>query len=150
MSLVASIAEQSLIRIGDDLHGDAPLTTRSRLSASRRLDKLERGETGALKCRHATAFAALTGPNFDTTVVRRARLVGRSRMSTIWSAVEHLTDHGGAVADLFALWRFWHMRGHITEGRVRVDRALAMRQWTEEPTRAGLGAAPRAGWRIRR
>ena len=46
---------------------------------------------------------------------------------------------------MFALWRFWHMRGHITEGRARVDRVLAMPQWTPEPTRARLRALEAAG-----
>ena len=46
---------------------------------------------------------------------------------------------------MFALWRFWHMRGHITEGRRPVDRVLAMPQWTAAPTRARLRALEAAG-----
>ena len=64
------------------------------------------------------------------------------------SAVEHLTttgDTGGAADLVFALWRFWHMRENITEGRVRVDRVLAMPQWTDEPIRAPLRALEAAG-----
>ena len=57
--------------------------------------------------------------------------------------------HRAARADLaFALWRFWHMRGHITEGRARVDRVLAMPQWTERAD-AGAAARPRGGRRPR-
>ena len=150
------LAEQSLMGIGDDLHGDVRFTMLETIREYA-LDKLEeRGETGALKDRHAAAFAAFavaTGPKaLDTTAAAaaHARLLDRleDEHDNLRSAVEHLTttgDTGGAADLVFALWRFWHMRGHITEGRVRVDRVLAMPQWTEEPTRTRLRALEAAG-----
>ena len=102
------------------------------------------------------AFAVATGPKaLDTTAAAaaHARLLDRleDEHDNLRAALEHLTttgDTGGAADLVFALWRFWHMRGHITEGRVRVDRVLAMPQWTDEPTRRGCAPwRPRAGWR---
>ena len=43
------------------------------------------------------------------------------------------------------MWRFWQMRGHIVEGRTRLDRVLAMPQWSDEPAPARLRALEAAG-----
>ena len=95
-----------------------------------------------------------TGPKaLDTTAAAaaHARLLDRleDEHDNLRSAVEHLTttgDTGGAADLVFALWRFWHMRGHVTEGRVRVDRVLAM---TAMDRGAHAGAVARAGGRGR-
>jgi predicted ATPase/class 3 adenylate cyclase len=150
------LAEQSLVRIGDDLHGDVRFTMLETIREYA-LDKLaERGETDPLRDRHAEAFLAFaTAPrptSADTTAAAaaHARLLDRleDEHDNLRAALEHLTASGDTerASDLvFALWRFWHMRGHITEGRARVDRVLAMPDWTPEPTRARLRALEAAG-----
>ena len=150
------LAEQSLLRIGDDLHGD----TRFEMLETIReyaLEKLgERGEATALQDRHAAAFLAFvveTGPaGLDTAAAgaAHARLLDRfeDEHDNLRTALEHLTGSGdtdGAASLAFAIWRFWHQRGHISEGRTRVDRVLAMPQWTGQPTVARLRALEAAG-----
>ncbi len=150
------LAEQSLVRIGDDLHGDARFTMLETIREYA-LEKLaERSETDALRDRHAAAFLAFavtTGPtSTDTTAAAAAHAHLLDRLEdehdNLRAALEFLTAAGDterAAALTFALWRFWHMRGHITEGRTRIDRVLAMPQWTGAPTRARLRALEAAG-----
>lgn len=62
------------------------------------------------------------------------------------SAFDHAMSSGDVATALgFAgsLWRFWQMRGHLAEGRQRIERALGMASQTEPVLRAraliGLG-----------
>ena len=150
------LAEQSLLRIGDDLHGD----TRFEMLETIReyaLGKLEEhGETTALRDRHAAAFrafAAAAGPEaLDTTAAAAAHASLLDRLEdehdNLRAALEHLTRSGdtdGASGLAFAIWRFWQQRGHLLEGRNRVDHVLAMPQWTDAPTTARLRALEAAG-----
>ena len=50
-----------------------------------------------------------------------------------------------AAALLRALFRFWHMRGHLVEGRARTKAVLEMPAWTDEPSIARLRALDVAG-----
>jgi len=150
------LAEQSLVRIGEDLHGDVRFTMLETIREYA-LEKLgQRGETEALRDRHAAAFLAFataTGaPTLDTSAAAaaNARMLDRleDEHDNLRAALDHLTVSGDAdrASGLaFALWRFWQMRGHISEGRARVDRILALPQWPDEPTRAKLRALEAAG-----
>ncbi len=150
------LTEQSLVGVGDDVHGDVRFTMLETIREYA-LDKLaERDETDALRDRHAEAFLAfateppLRGTDTTAAAAAQARLLDRleDEHDNLRTALEHLISVGDTerASDLvFALWRFWHMRGHITEGRTRVDRVLAMPEWTLEPTRARLRALEAAG-----
>ena len=150
------LAEQSLVRIGDDLHGDVRFTMLETIREYA-LDKLaERGEADALRDRHADAFLAFATTSrpqaIDTTTAAaaHARLLDRleDEHDNLRTALEHLTTAGDTerASDLvFVVWRFWQMRGHISEGRTRVDRVLAMPGWTATPTRARLRTLEAAG-----
>jgi predicted ATPase/class 3 adenylate cyclase len=150
------LAEQSLLSVGEDLHGDMRFTVLETIReyALEKLD--ERGETAALRDRHAEAFLAFATASepqeLDTTSAAAAHTRFLDRLEdehdNLRAAIEHFTASGDtrrASALAFALWRFWQMRGHITEGRARVDRILAMPAWTGEPTRAWLRALEAAG-----
>ncbi|HEY4189182.1 MAG TPA: hypothetical protein VGM28_02065, partial [Candidatus Limnocylindrales bacterium] len=150
------LAEQSLVAIGDDLHGDTRFTMLETIReyALERLD--ERGETAALRDRHASAFLAFAvaaGQRAGTAATSaevQARALDRfeDEHDNLRTALEHLIAAGDterASALVFALWRFWHQRGHIFEGRARVDRVLAMPAWTDEPSTARLRALEAAG-----
>ena len=153
---IERLAEQSLLAIGDDAHGDTRFTMLETIREYA-LEKLEeRGETGALRERHATAFlafAATTGePGATTDEASEAQALRLDRLEdehdNLRTALEHLiatgdTERASALA--FALWRFWHQRGHIDEARARVDRVLAMPAWTDVPTAARLRALEAAG-----
>ena len=87
----------------------------------------ERGEGDPLRDRHAEAFLAFaTAPRPATRPARRDRRQAGStgsRTSTTTSGPRSSTwstsgDTERASDLVFAaVWRFWHMRGHITEGR---------------------------------
>ena len=153
---IERLAEQSLLAIGEDAHGDTRFTMLETIREYA-LEKLEeRGETGALRERHATAFlafAATTGePGATTAEASKAQALRLDRLEdehdNLRTALEFLiaagdTERASALA--FALWRFWHQRGHIDEARARVDRVLAMPAWTDEPTTARLRALEAAG-----
>ncbi len=150
------LAEQSLVRIGEDLHGDMRFSMLETLReyALEKLD--ERGETPALRDRHAAAFLAFAvardPQGLDTTAAAaaNARLLDRleDEHDNLRAALDQLTGSGdtdGASTLAFAIWRFWQMRGHIPEGRARIDRVLAMPQWPDQPSRARLRALEAAG-----
>jgi non-specific serine/threonine protein kinase len=121
------------------------------------LEKLEeRGETGALRERHATAFLAFATTTVDPAASTDAAAGAHARTldkledehDNLRTALEYLiaagdTERASALA--FALWRFWHQRGHIDEARARVDRVLAMPAWTDQPTTGRLRALEAAG-----
>ena len=96
------LAEQSLVRIGDDLHGDVRFTMLETIREYA-LDKLgERGETDALRDRHADAFLAFASAppptSADTTVAaaaqaRRLDLL-EDEHDNLRAALEYLTASG--------------------------------------------------------
>jgi tetratricopeptide (TPR) repeat protein len=158
------LAEQSLLSVGEDLHGDMRFTMLETIREFA-LEKLEeRSESAALRDRHAEAFLAFATasdpPSLDTTTAAAAHARQLDRLEdehdNLRAALEHLTATGkyeDASALAFALWRFWQMRGHLAEGRARVDRVLAMPQWPIGPmpqwplgpSRARLRALEAAG-----
>jgi tetratricopeptide (TPR) repeat protein len=150
------LAEQSLAAIGDDAHGDTRFTMLETIREYA-LEKLEeRGETMALRDRHASAFLAFaTAPEERGTATAVAAAAHTRQLDrfedehdNLRTALESLIAAGDterASALVFALWRFWHQRGHLSEARTRVGRVLAMPQWPDEPTTARLRALEAAG-----
>ena len=64
------------------------------------------------------------------------------------AAFEYLVetgDHERVTRLVEGAWRFWQMRGHVLEGRRRVDRVLAMPGFPERRSRARLRALEAAG-----
>src|SRR3954447_13468067 len=64
------------------------------------------------------------------------------------AAFEHLIsigDHDRVSELIHAEWRFWHMRGHVPEGRRRAERVLAMPRFPEGGSHARLRALEVAG-----
>jgi predicted ATPase/class 3 adenylate cyclase len=146
------LAEQSLIHIESDGHGD---TRFSLLETIREyaLDKLgERIETRVLQDRHADAYLAIVrdaaagGPGSADQGQRLDRL--EKDHDNLRAAFDHLvasgdTDRASELA--FQAWRFWQMRGHLVEARGRLDRLLAMPEWPAEASVARLRALEAAG-----
>jgi predicted ATPase/class 3 adenylate cyclase len=142
------LAEQSLIRVGEDAHGDIRfgMLETIREYAAERLE--ERGETRRLRDRHAAAVLELVEARLDVT----DRGAWLDRMDEDHDNVRAALDHAVATGDTatasalaFGAWRFWHMRGHVVEGRRRLDRVLAMTAWTDEPSTARLRTLEAAG-----
>lgn len=116
---------------GDDAEGPrfALLETvrefgRERLAAA--------GEDGAAANRHAAWFlalaetgaAGLVGPDQGTWLDRLERDHGNLRAAFAWLGERQ--DAAGSLRLAAALWRFWLMRGHLTEGRRRLAEALRL------------------------
>ncbi len=145
------LAEQSLIRIGDDAHADVRFSMLETIRefALERLD--ERGEQDVVRARHAAAFLALVSEAAgDGGAGDRARWLDRLEddHDNLRAAIDHLVGSGdreGASAFVYAAWRFWQMRGHLNEGRSRVGRVLAMPGWADDPSIAHLHALEAAG-----
>jgi predicted ATPase len=150
---LSSLVDQSLVRREDGAEGEPRflLLETIREYALERL--AEAGETTDARNRHAAYFVdvAETAEPFltrDPAVIDR---VGRDhdnyRAALGW-LIE--TDQAELALRLgYALWRFWHQRGHLREGRQWFERLLALPgAAARTPARAkGLtGAAGVAYW----
>ncbi|HEX8966918.1 MAG TPA: adenylate/guanylate cyclase domain-containing protein [Chloroflexota bacterium] len=100
--------------------------------------------------RHAAAFldlaeqaaGKLTGPAGKEWLDRLEMDLDNLRAAMDW-AIAH--DEVEVVLRLVsALWRFWHMRGHMVEGRERAERALLL-PWIDGDQRIRLRALEAAG-----
>lgn len=97
--------------------------------AEERLDAS--GEGDAIRRRHAQAYLALaertkpelTGPRQRELLDRLARDHDNLRAAMEW-AIAH--EPPIAMRLVGALWRFWHMRGHLSEADAVVRRVLAL------------------------
>ena len=146
------LAEQSLIRIEDDAHGDVRFAMLETIREYA-LDKLEDlGETRVVRDRHADAFLRFLEDTASggTGSADHGRRLDRleDEHDNLRSAFEHLVrdDETAKASELaFGAWRFWQMRGHLIEGRARLDAVLAMPGWTEEPSLPRLRALEAAG-----
>jgi len=153
------LAEQSLVRVGPDIHDHVRF---SMLETIREyaLEKLDgRGETRALRDRHASAFMAFVVatsaqgggvvPGEDPALVHARWLdLVEDEHDNIRAALDHLVATGDterAAQLAFSVWRFWQMRGHIPEASARLGRILAMPEWPPAPTEARLRALEAAG-----
>ena len=65
----------------------------------------------------------LSGPEQATWLDRLGADHDNLRAALGW--MEHAKDQGSHLRLGVALWRFWWLRGHLTEGRSLLDRALA-------------------------
>jgi predicted ATPase/class 3 adenylate cyclase len=142
------LAEQSLVRIADDVHGDVRFAMLETIHeyASERL--AASGEAPTIQDRHADAVIALA--QSAPQDADRGEWLDRmdDEHDNIRTAFEHLVAAGDverASTLVFACWRFWHMRGHVLEGRRRVDRVLAMPGFAPEGSVLRLRTLEAAG-----
>jgi predicted ATPase/class 3 adenylate cyclase len=145
------LAEQSLVRVELDAHGDVRFTMLETIREYALERLAEHGAVEPMRDRHAAAFLAFAeregreGGGGD-----RGHALDRfeEEHDNLRAALDHLVaagDHDGAARLGFATWRFWQMRGHLAEGRNRLDAVLAMPGWGAEPSGARLRALEAAG-----
>jgi predicted ATPase len=148
---LASLVDRSLVTVMPVRDGQEGSSFRYRLLetvreyAAARLHAEEAGETRA---RHAAFYAGLAqeaaaglrGPEQGTWLERL-----EAEHDNLRAACDHLqaTDAVAALRAAACLWRFWQMRGYLTEGARRLEQALTAApfeatQWRAE---ALLGAA---------
>jgi predicted ATPase/class 3 adenylate cyclase len=152
---IERLTEQSLLRVADDAHGEVRFTMLDTIREYALEQLVERGELAGLRDRHADAFLAIiraaTGSGTPaTTAADRGQWLDRveEEHDNLRAALDHLVasgDRSRASDVVHAAWRFWQMRGHIIEGRSRVDAVLAMPGWADDPSRARLHALEAAG-----
>lgn len=131
LDLITSLCDKSLA-VTEQSHG----TTRFRYLESIRQyahDRLvESGEYDAERGRHLGYFSELAeharpflrGADQKTWLDRLEVEHDNCRVALDWSVDHAITRDGLKLAA--ALWRFWLLRGHVSEGRRRLDRAIAL------------------------
>ena len=142
LDVTGSLLEQSLIRSahlpGDD---ETRLTMLETIRAFG-LECLPTDEVATVRDRHAVYFLALAeeaepfleGP-------RQAEWFDRLEIDhdNLRAALGWVRDGGDRECSLrfgAALWRFWWLRGHLTEGRTQLDAILAISRASATPARA--------------
>jgi tetratricopeptide (TPR) repeat protein len=146
---VTVLVEQSLIRTEEDALGE----TRYRMLETVRafaLEELSRsGEDEAVRLAHARwvdkfardGDAHVLGPDSGKWLSRYEREHDNFRAAVAWAIEHDPGDLGLRVPE--SLWRFWELRGHYTEARGWLERAIAARPDAPATLRAlaleGLG-----------
>jgi predicted ATPase/class 3 adenylate cyclase len=143
------LADQSLLRRLPDFEEPRFLMLQTiRDFASERLE--ESGEAHLVRDRHLQAFIALTreaqphlfGPRRKEWLDRLEEDHDNFRAALDWAVS---AGDARSAMDLSAgVWRFWQMRGHLHEGRRRMDDVLAMPNSGEFP-KERLAALEAAG-----
>ncbi len=108
-------------------------------------ERLERDgdEVTAVEARHAAYYLTLaeraepelTGPDQARRLTQLEADHGNLRVALDWTEQHGEPENGLRMAA--ALWRFWYTRGYLTEGRRRLDTALA-----RAPSRGAPELAP--------
>jgi len=125
------LAEQSLLRRMPDF--DEPRLLMLQVIREYAADRLQEiGEAEMVKDRHAEAFLGLAERAAPNLLGSDQKLwLDRLELDqdNCRAAFDWFTAEGDARSALrlgAALWRFWQMRGHLREGRVRLESILAM------------------------
>ena len=138
LSGLDELADQSLLRRMPDFEDPRLLMLQVvREYAAERLE--ESGEAAAIKHLHAGAYQALAesaaphvfGPDRKKWLDRLERDHDNFRAAFDWVVASG--DAACAMRLGAAFWRFWQMRGHLREGRARMDSILAMSSEQVEP-----------------
>ena len=140
---LAGLLDQSLIRRDEGIHGE----TRFMMLGTIREYAIERleasGEGDDLTRRHAehfTAVAEATEPELTKSPEAVERIDhdhDNFRAALTWAIGSDHAELGMRLG--FALWRFWQLRSHLSEGRMWFDRLLAL------PSAGGRTAARAKG-----
>jgi len=145
-----SLADKSLVRIEPTEHGD-PRFSHHAVVAEYSVEQLEAsGERAACERRHAAAYLALAeaarphlvGADSDPWLDRLDHERYNLRAAMRWSLDVGEPACGLRIAA--AMWRWWHQRARIREGRELLDELLAHPAARADP-RARSGALSAAG-----
>jgi predicted ATPase/class 3 adenylate cyclase len=142
------LADQSLLRRMPDFDEPRLLMLQTiREYAGERLD--ESGELELIKDRHAAAFTKMAieaqgrlfGGDRKSELDRLERDLDNFRAALDWCIACQKTEQALRLAA--AMWRLWQMRGHLREGRARIESVLALPGIDKypEPKRLALEAA---------
>ncbi len=132
------LADQSLLRRMPDF--DEPRLLMLQVIREYAMERLqESGEADEIRGRHAQAFldlAQAAAPNVFGA--DQKKWLDRLEMDhdNFRAAFDWSQSHGDVTCALSlgaAFWRFWQMRGHLREGRARIESVLAMPGSNDHP-----------------
>lgn len=114
-------------------------------------EEATKGTLPQTKARHADYFLALTrqaqltGPEQEAWLARLNLERDNLRAALQWALDQGQTE--AALASAAALWRYWHMQSHLSEGRAWLEGALALPGAAESLARAeALSGAGVLAW----
>ncbi len=146
---LASLVDKSLLR---SEQGAEPRFSMLETIRAYGLEQLAAvGETEASRRRHAAHYLvvaqraepALTGAEQGTWLARLEGEHDNLRAALQWSRDSGESALGLRLAG--ALWRFWYVRGHLSEGRAWLDGLLALTTSDREPDVAAIRAKALTG-----
>jgi predicted ATPase/class 3 adenylate cyclase len=150
---LSNLVEQSLLRRGEDLEAEPRfemLETIREYAAERLQASGEAQELAERHARHFLAVAEAAEPDLTRdpqAIARIDRDHDNFRTALRWAIDRGDSEVGFGLA--FALWRFWHQRAHLAEGRDWFERILALpgaERRTLARARGLTGAAGIAYW----
>jgi tetratricopeptide (TPR) repeat protein len=137
LSGLEELADQSLLRRVPDF--DEPRLLMLQTIREYGLERLEQsGEAAAIRDRHADAYCALAaeaapnvfGKDQRLWLDRLERDHDNFRAALDWCVSQGDAERAMRLAATF--WRFWQMRGHLHEGRSRLEIVLALPSHSED------------------
>lgn len=148
------LGDQSLLRRMPDF--DEPRLLMLQVIREYAMEQLQQsGEADLIRGRHANAFLALAEAAAPNVFGADQKMwLDRLEMDhdNFRAAFDWSQSHGDVARALAlgaAFWRFWQMRGHLREGRARIESVLAMpgvREHAAERARALEAAGGIAYW----
>jgi predicted ATPase/DNA-binding CsgD family transcriptional regulator len=148
---LATLVHHSLVRLEENAAGE-PRYTMLATIRDFALEQLERSESADdTRHRHLAYYlhvaeraeSQLWGPQQVQTLERLGREHANLRAGLRWAFESGATEHGLRLGA--ALWRFWSIRGHLTEGRSWLRQLLASPD-ADQAGGAHARALAAAGW----
>jgi predicted ATPase len=144
---LATLVDHSLVWPSEAANGEPRFTMLEtireyaveRLASSGDLDELQRRHAEHFRDLAEEAEPQLTRQDRVTWLTRLEQEVDNLRAALDWAEATGDAETGIRIAS--AIWRFWQQRGHLSEGRDRLERLLAMPGPARDQVRArALGA----------
>ncbi|MGH2392798.1 MAG: ATP-binding protein, partial [Candidatus Limnocylindria bacterium] len=146
---LAALLDVSLVRRDPGVHGEARFTMLETIREFALAQLEESGEREELARRHAEHFlsrAEATEPELTTSPEAVEGIDhdhDNYRAALAWAVATDDADLGMRLG--YALWRFWQLRGHLSEGRMWFDRLFALPSAGARTTARAKGLTGAAG-----